>query len=324
MSILIKKPGILSTVQDLGRCGYRRLGINPNGVMDRTATRLVNILLGNDENAAVIEMHFPAGEIVFERDCLFALGGGSLGAHLDGNAAINWRVHRAAKDSTLTFSNRAFGNRSYLAIRGGFQIEKWLDSASTNLTAKIGGFDGRKLGSGDRIEFALNQDDASPVVHQQIATSLIPSYSRFPTVRVIKGGEFDLLNAESQDIFEISNYKISNNSNRMGYRLNGEPLTLLTPTELLSSAVNFGTIQLLPDGQLIVLMADHQTSGGYPRVAHVIERDLPLLAQLGGNDGVGFHLIDIAAAEKITAAFERDLNLLKTGVRLCSKRNLGE
>ena len=110
----------------------------------------------------------------------------------------------------------------------------------------------------------------------------------------------------------------------MGFRLSGgELLRLADPIEILSSAVNFGTIQLLPDGQWIVLMADHQTSGGYPRVAHVIEHDLPLLAQLGANDGVGFHLIDIAEAEGIAAAFDNDLNLLKTGVRLCSKRNLG-
>ena len=110
----------------------------------------------------------------------------------------------------------------------------------------------------------------------------------------------------------------------MGFRLDGETLKLKAPTELLSSAVNFGTIQLLPDGQLIVLMADHQTSGGYPRIANVIEYDLPLLAQIGANDKVAFKLIDIRTAESVAAAFHQDLNLLKTGVRLCSRRDLGE
>ena len=248
MSILIKKPGISSTVQDLGRFGYRRSGINPNGVMDRTAARLINILLGNPENAAVIEMHFPAAEIVFEHDCHFALGGAVLDARLDGNDLANWRVHRAAKGSVLTFNQKKSGNRVYLSVRGGFHVEKWLDSASTNLSAKIGGFDGRKLESGDQIEFVLIQGFASQFVHQQIAPSPIPRYSRFPTVRVTQGGEFDLLDRHSQERFQISNFQISNNSNRMGFRLSGEPLGLTKPVEMLSSAVNFGTIQLLPDG----------------------------------------------------------------------------
>ena len=109
----------------------------------------------------------------------------------------------------------------------------------------------------------------------------------------------------------------------MGYRLIGEPMVLTGPTEILSSAVNFGTIQLFPDGQLIVLMADHQTTGGYPRIANVIEYDLPLLAQIGASDKVAFHLIDIADAERIAAAFQHDLERLKTGVRLCSNHYLG-
>ena len=319
MGILIRKPGILSTVQDLGRIGYRRLGINPNGVMDTNAVRLINILLGNEENAAVIEMHFPAAEIEFEHDAMFAVGGADFGVRLNGETFSNWRVHRAAKGSSLNFQNKLRGERAYLAIGGGFFVENWLGSSSTNMNAKIGGMNGRKLETGDRIGLASDQTRPEMLVNKEISPSLISRNSRFPTVRVIKGGEFDLLNEESRDIFEISTFQISNNSNRMGYRLNGEPLALSKPTEMLSSAANFGTIQLLPNGQLIILMADHQTTGGYPRIAHVISYDLPLLAQVGANDKVAFHLIDVTEAERITTSFHRDLNFLKTGVRLCSR-----
>ena len=324
MGIRVKRPGILSTVQDLGRLGYRRFGINANGVMDRTAARLINILLGNEENAAVIEMHFPAAEIEFENACLFAVGGADLGMKLVGVDAENWRIHRAAKGSILSFQRKLHGERAYLAVRGGFSVNKWLDSSSTNLTAIIGGTKGRKLESGDRMKFYSDQNQDNSFTRQQVSPSLIPRYSRFPTIRVIKGGEFELLSDKSQQQFEISHFQISNRSNRMGFRLSGESLKLKAPTELISSAVNFGTIQLLPDGQLIILMADHQTTGGYPRIANVIEHDLPLLAQIGANDKIAFELIDIRTAEEIAESFQRDLNLLKTGVRLCSRVVLGE
>ncbi|MBP7377145.1 MAG: biotin-dependent carboxyltransferase family protein [Pyrinomonadaceae bacterium] len=323
MSILIRKPGILSTVQDLGRICYRSLGINRNGVMDRSAARLINILLNNGENAAVIEMHFPAAEILFERECLFALGGADFASHLDGHRVGNWRIHRAGEGSILTFQNKVQGERTYLAIEAGFHVQDWLGSASTNLSATVGGCCGRKLARNDRIELFSVCESRGRLFNQQLSTSLIPRYSRLPTVRVVKGGEYEMLKSKSRSLLESSVFQISNNSNRMGYRLIGEPMVLTAPTEILSSAVNFGTIQLFPDGQLIVLMADHQTTGGYPRIANVIEYDLPLLAQIGASDKVAFHLIDIADAERIAAAFQHDLELLKTGVRLCSNHYLG-
>ncbi len=153
MSLLIKKSGLLSTVQDAGRNGFRRFGINPNGAMDKTALRLINILLGNDEAEAAIEMHFPAPEILFEQNAVFALGGANFGARLNDEPAENWKIQFAETGGILKFPEKISGNRCYLAIRGGFKIEKWLDSRSTNLTAKIGGFNGRKLETADRIEF---------------------------------------------------------------------------------------------------------------------------------------------------------------------------
>lgn len=315
MSILVQKPGILTTVQDLGRFGYRRFGINPNGAMDHIAMRLINILLGNDENEAVLEMHFPAPQLVFECDAVFSLGGADFEAELDGEQVGNWRQIAAKKGDVLKFAGKIVGNRSYLAVKRGFKINPWLGSASTNAVANIGGFDGRKLESGDRIEIneQLISTKADP---RQISASLIPAYSKFPTVRIIAGGEFADLTGESQDALVKQNFTISNASNRMGFRLRGEPLNLAIPLEMISAATNYGTIQLLPDGQLIVLMADGQTAGGYPRIAHVVSRDLPLLAQLGANDKVAFHLITGREAEDLAVEFERELSFFRIGCRL--------
>ena len=312
MSLLVSKPGILTTVQDHGRTGYRSLGINPGGVMDRTAARLVNTLLGSDASEAVLEMHFTAGEFVFETEISFAIGGADFGALLNGRELRNWSVASANKGDVLKFSERRIGNRAYLAVAGGFRIDEWLGSKSTNLVASAGGFQGRKLAAGDRIEFV----ERRKVSTKTVGPSIVPRYSRFPTVRIIAGAEFDLLTAISERRLLNSAFTVTNESNRMGYRLSGDPLHLLDAKEMVSAAVSFGTIQLLPDGQLIVLMADHQTSGGYPRIGNVIEADLPLLAQLGPGDGVSFHLVTIEEAERELLEFARELNILRVGVAL--------
>jgi antagonist of KipI len=311
MSVIFQKEGILTTVQDLGRFGFRRFGINPNGAMDKTAARLINVLLGNEENEAVLEMHFPAPEISFEENAVLALGGANFGAVLDGEKIENWKPFFARKGSVLSFKNKVFGNRAYFSVRGGFKLVKWLDSASTNLTAKIGGFSGRKLQKHDRLFFKqFIKEDFSPK-KIKISNSLIPFYSRFPTVRITSGAEFDSLNALGEQNFLHEDFTITQNSDRMGFRLSGEPIYRIENRELVSSAVNFGTVQLLPDGQMIILMADHQTSGGYPRIANIIETDLPLAAQLGAGDKIAFYLISNEEAENIALDFEKDLNLLR-------------
>ena len=282
--------------------------------MDQTAARLVNTLLGNDENEAVLEMHFPAAEIEFDVDCTFATGGADFSAALNETAIRNWSSFTAFKGDVLRFTKPVSGTRAYVAVCGGLGGDEWLGSRSTNLVAGVGGYDGRKLKQGDRIELR----GPRTVKPHTIAPSIIPKYSRFPTVRIVESGEFGLLTAISEKAFLNDGFTITTNSNRMGYRLSGPPLHLLHKKEIVSAAVTFGTVQLLPDGQLIVLMADHQTAGGYPRLANVISADLPLLAQLGANDGVSFHLVSIEEAERISADFDRDRCRLRTGIRLLS------
>lgn len=314
MSLLVRKPGVLTTVQDLGRSGWRASGINPGGAMDTTAARVANILLSNDENEAVLEMHFPAGEFEFECDTAFALAGGDLAARLNDRDLRNWASFNAEKGDILKFTERRTGSRAYLAVAGGYVTDEWLGSRSTNLIAEAGGYHGRKLSAGDRIISRSPQN----VLELSCGPSIIPRYSRQPTLRVIAGPEFERLTALSErDLFNDT-FTLTRDSNRMGFRLNGKPLFMLDRIDMVSAAVNYGTIQLLPDGQMVILMADHQTSGGYPRIAVVIAADIPLAAQLSSGDRAGFHLVSLAEAESAAESLEKDIRILKLGVRLAA------
>ena len=312
----MQKSGFLATIQDLGRNGFRRFGINQSGAMDKQAARLINILLGNDESEAVLEMHFPAPVLEFEADAIIALGGADFGAKLNRQAIEDWRCVLVEKGSILEFDKQIFGSRAYLAIKGGFAIEKWLESASTNLLANIGGYHGRALNKGDRLSFNQQIKDNGQRTTNKISYNLTPNYRKsLAKIRVIAGAEFASLTAFSEQVFFKQNFIICPESDRMGFRLNGEPLYLLDELEMVSSAIDFGTIQLLPDGQMIVLMADHQTSGGYPRIAHIVSKDLPILAQLSPNDEVNFELISLIEAEDLLLEFERDVRWLKIGCK---------
>ena len=224
----------------------------------------------------------------------------------------------AKSGSVLAFAGKTCGNRAYVAVAGGFEIPKWLGSASTNLTAEIGGHKGRRLQNGDRLQC----DSREIALGNRLGPSLIPPYCSRPVIRVTPGPEYDLLTGSSVEALFSGPFAISSDSDRMGFRLAGPSLFRLSETEMLSSGTAFGTIQLLPNGQLVVLMADHQTTGGYPRIANVIERDLPLLAQLGPGDKVGFSLIAHSEAERLLLSFERDFAFLRTGLRLRSAEKL--
>ncbi|MBA2378171.1 MAG: biotin-dependent carboxyltransferase family protein [Blastocatellia bacterium] len=314
MSIRIEKAGLAASVQDLGRVGHRSLGIGPGGVMDRAAAELINILLGNERDAAVVEMHFPACDVVFENDALFAIGGADFGAELDGEKVGRWRVLRATADSKLCFEERVKGARVYLSVRGGLDADEWLGSRSTNFAAELGGVSGRFLRDRDVIKFA-GEADGEFRKSMVISRSLLPIYSSFPTVRITSGSEMDRLTSDGRAAFLETPFDLTNDSNRLGFRLKGEPLSIDGEVEILSSAVAAGTIQLLPDGQLVVLMADHQTTGGYPRLGHVASVDLPLMAQLAPGDKVGFHLISVEQAEDLAMERELELNKLEAACK---------
>lgn len=324
MSLTIIKPGLLDTLQDLGRTGYSRLGINTGGVMDRYAAQVANMLVGNEMLEAVIEIHFPGAQFLFEQNTLISIAGGDFNAMLNDEHVPLWHPIVVRKNAVLHFPKLQYGSRCYLAVHGGYCVNKWLNSYSTHLKAGAGGFHGRKLEKGDEIPFKdsnvyfaglLKPGKEFEVLKWQVDTG--NTYLHPNEIYIIKGNEWDQLTEQSKKDMLENNFIIHPFSDRMGYQLKGVDLKRDQHTELVSSGVSFGTIQLLPNGQLIVLMADHQTTGGYPRVGHVISAHLPKLAQLRPSDCIHFKIKDIATAENLLIAQQQELNILQ---RACQER----
>ncbi|HVE60275.1 MAG TPA: biotin-dependent carboxyltransferase family protein, partial [Chitinophagaceae bacterium] len=286
MSLEITKGGILDTIQDGGRHGYQHLGINPGGAMDRFSAQLSNALLGKDLKAPVIELHFPAASFLFKKNCIICLAGADFSAFLHEEQIPLHQPVFIKAGSVLGFKNKIWGARCYLSILHEMQIDKWLGSYSTNVKAEAGGWNGRKLQSGDKIDFIQNDLLNKQNIHHLLLPWKTEGIKKsFTTsLNVLVGNEWNWLTDISQHSFLQNDFQLSISADRMGYRLTGKKLKTKEEASLLSSAVNFGTIQLLPDGRLIILMADHQTTGGYPRVAHVISGDLSLLAQTNPNE----------------------------------------
>lgn len=302
MAIRIIKEGIFTSLQGGPRFGRQSFGFNPGGSMDRAALRILNTLLGNDPDALAIEIHYPPGKYLFDDETDFALGGADFSPVLNGTSIRNWKIVRAAAGSELSFGRKAAGNRCYLAVRGGF-IGNGTGGGETLTGQTVRAISGDVFNTHPA---ALPNGPAAGIV----APSLLPKYTPRPTVRVIPCGEFEQLSDESKDRFLGSEFELTSQSDRMGYRLKGPELRRTTSDETVSAAVTFGTIQLLPSGQLIMLMADHQTSGGYPRIATVISADLPVAAQLGAGDRISFRVTDNAAAELTALEFDRELRKL--------------
>jgi len=313
MSIKILKPGICSTIQDLGRTGYRSLGIGPGGAMDFFAATTANYLAGNDEQQPVIEMHFPAATICFKSNSLISIAGANFDAHINEVPVEMYQPLFVEKNAVLSFKKNISGARVYLAIQKGMEVEKWLGSYSTHLKITAGGYKGRLLQKDDIIsintiayEFNRKKIKISPAVLETL-------YKKQSAMRCIAGPQWHLLHADSEKRMLQSALTISNQSDRMGYRLTGENCYLQTTVELISAPVTVGTVQLLPDGQLIILMADHQTTGGYPNIATVIAADLPRLSQLPVNSQLHFQLVSLQHAEEMLLSIHQLLSEIKTG-----------
>lgn len=319
MSIKIIKPGIFTSIQDLGRRGYRNSGIGPGGAMDPFACRMANYLVGNDDHLAVIEMRFPAPEILFLQDAVVAITGADLTASINDDPLPAWKPQLIKKDSVLSFKAPVNGSWAYLSVAGGWKLDPWLGSYSTHLMAKAGGYMGRTLQKDDQVncgENNLNPDNIRNANGRLSEKEILKVYQPANTIRCMPSVEWHLMNKLSMDLFESAGFLMTTKSDRMGYRFTGESLLLNEPKELISSAVDRGTIQLLPDGNIVVLMADHQTTGGYARIASVIKADLPKLAQLRPGEQVRFTLVSRDEAENSLLAMERSLKEIKAGCQL--------
>ena len=313
MSIKIIKGGLLSILVDKGRPGFRHLGIGPSGAMDSFAMTIANYLVGNEERAATLEMNFPAPEILFQETQLICVTGRGLKIYLDDELTSPWKPSVVKKGSILKFERAETGSRAYLSVHGGWKSEEWLGSFSTSLGVKAGGYSGRALQKDDVLEVNARGHLTSPAksLPWEISKNELDKIYKHGEIRIIASVETDWLSQEAKGKLSSSAFRITPQSNRMGYRLEGEKLSLHQAIEMVSSPVDFGTVQLLPDGNLIILVADHQTTGGYPRIASVIKSDLPALAQMNPNDKIKFRLISQHEAEREWKAREKLLTELK-------------
>lgn len=313
MSLKIIKTGLLDTIQDGGRFGHQHLGINPTGAMDRYAMQVANMLVGNETGEAVIELHFPAGVFMFTQPSLIALSGADLSASINGEPVPFLHAIIVGKNDVLQFHKPINGARAYLAIAGGLVIDQWMNSCSTHLKAKAGGYNGRNLLKGDEILLRQERSFAPPKENFTVLPWQADTKWADPSkeILVLSGHEWERLSTESKENFTMTAFVITQQSDRMGYRLNNIPLPVMTNEEVISSGVSFGTIQLLPDGKLIILMADHQTTGGYPRVAHVVTAHHSRLAQMRAGDKLHFRLTDQSTAEELLVKQQQHLRQLQ-------------
>ncbi|MDQ0215390.1 antagonist of KipI [Oikeobacillus pervagus] len=324
MSIKILNPGVLTTVQDLGRMGFQKYGVVVGGAMDSYSLRLANLLVGNSEEEAVLEVTLFGTKIQFEKDMVIAITGGDLQATMDGKKAVMWRPIWVKKGSTLHFKSAKKGCRAYISFAGGLSISNIMGSKSTYLRAEIGGYKGRALQKGDVIECnklgKAQQDLLKEIQHSgnhwMVNYHPLIHTEQTQQIRVIKGTEFDHLQAKSKEEFFHHPFKVTSNADRMGYRIEGPSLSLTAEVEMLSEGVTFGTIQLPPSGDPIILMADRQTTGGYPKISHVITADLCHLAQLQPMATIYFEEVSLLEAVQLMLEKEKMMDEIKVGLRL--------
>ncbi|CAH1211761.1 5-oxoprolinase subunit C [Paenibacillus plantiphilus] len=343
MSLIILKPGFFTTVQDLGRNGWRKDGLPAGGAMDRYALRTANLLVGNDEGAAGLELTLVGPTFTTERDMLLAICGAYMSPQMDDGELPMWRPVWVAAGSRITFGAASAGCRAYIAVAGGIDAAAVLGSRSTDVRARIGGVDGRPLQAGDALPCGERGSDsgaraawarlwraglaaraaAEPRGRDGFAA---PGWFAPPLaygggaadgieLRAMPGSEFGRLSAAARTAFFTERFNVAPASDRMGVRLAGPPLEQRYSTELLSHGVVPGTVQLPYGGNPIVLAADCQTTGGYPKIAHVIAADLPLLAQARPGAAIFFREVALAEAQRIELAFEREMRHLAAGIR---------
>lgn len=297
------RAGMYTSVQDGGREGQRRSAISRCGALDKPSLTIANLLVGNEANAAALEITLGQVDIAFERDCWFALTGAACEATVDGRPVwVGWRTPAKAGQH-LVLKNPQYGIRSYLAVAGGIDVPLVLGSRSTDLKVGIGGLEGRRLQDGDRLKLGkASREFSGPQGVRQL-----PIGNR---IRALPGPEYHEFDSASQASFWRSPWQLSAQSNRMGYRLQGQPLVRTTDREMLSHGLLPGVVQVPHSGQPIVLMNDAQTTGGYPRIASIIEADMYQLAQIPLGQPIHFVPCSLEEALKARADRQRYLDQL--------------
>jgi antagonist of KipI len=307
-ALRVESPGLLTTIQDLGRPNAISSGVTRGGAMDRFAHSAANLLVGNEAGEATLECTMIGPHLIAQRSCLLAISGGDLEPLINGRPAPMWTGFLLREGDRLDFGKRRIGARAYVAIAGGITADRWLGSASTNLMAARGGMNGRPLTAGDVVH-AREVAVAPAASERQFGEHLRPAYAG-RVLHTIAGPHTKRLGAAGRTLLFDLAFKVGLDANRMGYRLEGP--TLDAPgEELLSFGLTAGSVQLPSGGHPILLMADCQTAGGYPVIATVVSAALPIAAQLAPGDQFRFAEIDLEGALRMRRETRAALDSLR-------------
>ena len=304
-TLVVEKPGLLTTVQDLGRVGYGALGVSPSGAADSVAMRLANLLVENSAGAALLEMTLLGGSFVFPKGAVIALTGADFGASLDARPMEMWTSQTVQPGTKLVLGATKNYARCYLAVAGGIRVTSFLGSAATHLMSGLGGFQGRALRKGDVLELGWRKKRVVPKrVSQAVRLHLKPRKK----LRVTDGPQSELFSEEVKQAFFGGVFRVSEESDRLGIRLEGLKIPVGGAGEMITEGVTLGAVQITPSGQPIVLGVEQQTTGGYPKIANVIGADLHRLGQLRPRDEIRFERTSLAVARSLWMEQERLLN----------------
>jgi antagonist of KipI len=321
----VVRAGFLTTVQDLGRLGLRRFGVSVSGAADTHALRISNLLAGNDEEVAGLEITAGSVCLHFEDQRLVAWSGGNYETAVNGRALSAGYPAVVGPNEELSISGPRGGCRAWLAISGGIDVPTILASRSTDLRAKFGGVEGRELEEGDVIALGKNSDLAESWIRKLYERKIAPWAAPYewvspakddPVLRVVRGADWERFDDRTHSSLTNESFAVSAASDRMGVRLEGAELKRADQVDLVSEAVAPGTVQVPPNGDPILLLGDCQTIGGYPKIAHVVTVDLPIAAQLRPGDWVRFREVSLADAHRLLCERERDLQQFRCGIRL--------
>jgi antagonist of KipI len=319
--VTILRAAPLTSVQDLGRAERRREGVSVGGALDLCAARIANLLVGNPEDAALLEITLGSLRLRFDDMRSIAWCGGAFPARIAKTEVPAGRRAVVRQGEELEFDAAKRGCRAWIAMAGGIDVPLVLGSRSTDLRAGFGGFEGRTLRDGDQVSLGKapsQKPDAARLATWSAPLEWTQTARRAPILRVVRGSEWDEFVREAQTAFLTQPFTVSAKADRMGARLEGAELRRTNEWELPSEAVAPGTVQVAHDGQPIVLLGDCQTIGGYPKIAHVITVDLPQAAQLRPNDAVRFEEVTPADAAALFVDREIDLQRFRAGISLCT------
>jgi antagonist of KipI len=294
--IQVQDPGLFTTVQDLGREGFGPLGVSPSGAADTISLRLGNRLVGNAEGAAGLEMTLLGGTFLFPEGAVLALSGSDFGATLDGKPVELWSSFEAKAGQALRLGPTRSGARCYLCVRGGIEARLFLGSASTHVLSGLGGHEGRALRKGD----VLNVGAASgPTRIQRLSARAKQEMQPRKALRITPGPQREWFSDSAQRLFHESKYRVAEESNRMGIRLEGPVIPAPSGGEMISEGVALGAIQVPEGGKPIILFVEQQTTGGYPKIANVVSADFHSLGQLRPRDEIRFERVEWETARAL-------------------------